>query len=60
MCVEQCSGFGDVVRALGVGKETVMANAVEAAGQDVDEETTDKLRCIERHRFVTVLLLGPR
>ena len=58
LCVEQCSGFGDVVCALGVGDETVMANAVEAAGPDVDEETADKLRGIERHGFVAVFLLG--
>ena len=58
LCVEQCSGFGNVVCALGVGKETVMANAVKAAGQDMDEETTDKLRRIERHGFKSVFLLG--
>src|SRR5260370_39937870 len=35
--VEQLTRLGDVVGASGVGKETVVADAMEAAGQDVDE-----------------------
>src|SRR5215813_5385165 len=41
-------GFG----AIAAGEQAVVANAVEALGQDVDEETADELAGIERHRGV--------
>ncbi len=40
---EQFAGTGDVAGAAAVGKEPVMADAVEALGQDVDEEAADEL-----------------
>lgn len=48
----------DVVAALGVGKETVMADAVKAGWQDMDEEAPHKLRRLECHGLVTIVLLG--
>ena len=41
-------GFG----AIAAGEQTVVADAVEALGQDVDEETADELACVKRHRSV--------
>ena len=40
---EELAGAGDVVGAPGVGKQAVVADAVEAAGQDVDEKAADEL-----------------
>ena len=55
---EQCPGLGEVLGACTVGKETVVTNAVEAVGQDVDEEASDELLSVERHGFVSVFLFG--
>ena len=41
--VEQVAGVGDVVRAAAIGEEPVVADAVEAVGQDVDQEAADEL-----------------
>ena len=36
--VEQVPGSGDVVGAAAIGEEAVVADAVEAVGQEVDQE----------------------
>ncbi len=56
---EQFSRFGEVLSTLAVGKEAVVANAVKAVGQDVDEEASDELVGFEGHGFVAVFLLCP-
>jgi len=56
---EQCSGFGEVLSALAVGKEAVVPDAVKPWRQNVDEEAADELGGFEGHRLVAVLLLGP-
>jgi hypothetical protein len=46
---EQLTGAGDVVGASAFGKQAVVADAVEAFWQHVDEEATDELVGGERH-----------
>src|SRR5262245_65632025 len=46
---EQLAGTRDVVGGGGLGQQAVVADAVEALGQDVDEESTDELVCGECH-----------
>src|SRR5246127_3406328 len=41
--MEQCAGCRDVLSAVGVGKEPIGANSVEAVGQHVHQEAPDKL-----------------
>ncbi len=40
---EQFARTGDVAGATAVGEQTVVAHAVEAFGQDVNEEAADEL-----------------
>ena len=39
--MEQCAGGRDVLSAVGVGEEPVVANAVEALGQDMQQKAPD-------------------
>ncbi len=41
---EQLAGTGEVLDAPAIGKKAVVADAVEALGQDVNEEAADELR----------------
>jgi hypothetical protein len=41
--VEEFAGSRDVLGAVGVGKEPVVADAMEAFGQHVDQEAADEL-----------------
>src|SRR5262249_60603642 len=52
--VEQLTRLRDVVGASAVGEEAVVADAMEAAGQDVDQEAADKLVDGERHHLDAV------
>src|SRR3989442_4918878 len=54
---EQFAGAGDVVGAGGLGQQAVVADAVEALGQDVDEESADELVCGECHLLVSISAL---
>ena len=42
-----------------IGEQTVMANAMESQGQDMDEEAADELMCRQGHELVAGLSLGP-
>ncbi len=42
-CVEQLTRSRDVLGAPAVGEETVVSDAVETVGQDVDQEAADEL-----------------
>ena len=62
--MEQCAGCRDVLSAVGVGKEPIVANAVEALGQDVHQEAPDKLVRVKPHRLpaaraVDAIVLAP-
>src|SRR6266567_7044481 len=57
--VEQLTRLRDVVGASGVCEEAVVADAMEAAGQDVDEEAADELVDGERHHLSPFAPLGP-
>ena len=59
MATEQSTGACDVVGAGGLGEQTVVADAVEALGQDVDEEAADELICCERHHLVAIGAFDP-
>jgi hypothetical protein len=39
--VEECAGYRDVLGAVGVGKEPVVADAMETLGEHVHQETPD-------------------
>src|SRR5260221_4174915 len=56
--VEQVTRSRDVLGAATVGEETVMADAMEAAGQHVDEEAADELVDGERHHLGPFASLG--
>jgi hypothetical protein len=56
---EQFTGERDVGGAGGLGQKTVVANAVEAARQDVDQEAADELVCCQRHQFVSIAAFDP-
>ena len=49
--MEQCAGCRDVLSAVGVGKEPIVADAVEALGQHVHQEAPDKLVRVKPHRL---------
>lgn len=50
---EQAPDAGDVGRAVAVSVEAVVADAVLAFGQDVDQEPSDELGCVQRHGGVS-------
>ena len=49
---EEPAGQYDVVDPVGVGEETVVVDAVEPVGQDVDQEAADELVDVEHHQLV--------
>jgi hypothetical protein len=55
---EEFTGAGDVVAAGAAGEQAVMANAVEAVGQHMDEEAADELAGRERHDLVARRPIG--
>ena len=57
-CVEQLARSRQVGLATAVGEQPVVADVMEAAGQDVQQEATHELVRIERHRLVMPLVLG--
>ncbi len=50
----QLTGARDVVDARAAGEQAIVADAVEAAGQHVDEEAADELVGSKRHRLEPV------
>ena len=56
---EQGACFGDGVGAGGIGEQAIVADAMEAVGQDVKKETADELVGIERHDTVTGRSVAP-
>jgi hypothetical protein len=56
--IEQGPGLGEVLGALPVGEQAVVAYPVEALGQDMQEEAADELVGGERHSLVTAFLRG--
>ena len=55
--VEQLTGSGDVLGPAAIGEQAVMADAVEPAGQHVDQEAADELVDGECHHLAPSLLL---
>ena len=51
--VEQSAAQSQFVGAMTVGEKPVMANAIEAVGQDVKQETADELASRELHRLMS-------
>ena len=49
---DQFSGARDVSFAAGAGEQPVVADAVEALGQDVEQKAPDELIGRERHRAI--------
>src|ERR1700681_4962830 len=55
---DELAGARDVVGAGGSGEQAVVADAVEAFGQDVHEEAADELTGGERHPLVSRSAVG--
>src|ERR1700751_957947 len=51
---EQLPAAPEFPRAVTVAEEAVVADAMEPVRQDLDQETADELRAIERHRLLAV------
>src|ERR1043166_3928142 len=51
---EQLAGARDICGAGGACEQTIVADAMEAVGQNVDEEAADELVCCERHALVAI------
>ncbi len=56
---EQCAGLGDVVRAAAIGQQPVMADAVEALWQHMQQKAPDELVRVERHGLVSLWPFDP-
>ena len=56
--VEQLTRSRDVLDAPAVGEETIVTDAVETVGQDVDEEAANELVDGERHRLGPLTSIG--
>ena len=56
---EQLASAGDVVAAGGFGQQAIVADAVEALRQDMDEEAADELADSERHQLVPMVAFDP-
>src|ERR1051325_9088249 len=56
---EQLAHSRKVVGAGGAGEQAVVADAVEAGGQNVDEEAADELVWCERHVLVAIATFDP-
>ena len=52
--IEECAGRRDVLGAVGVGEEPVVADAVEALGQHMQEKAADELVRVKPHRLPAV------
>ena len=59
LATEQLAGACDVVGAGDLGEQAVVADAVEALGQDVDEEAANELVCCECHHLVAIGAFDP-
>ena len=59
LATEQLASAFDVVGAGGLGEQAVVADAVQALGQDVDEEAADELVGCERHHLVAIGAFEP-
>src|SRR5208282_443089 len=57
--IEQLTGSGDILGPATIGEQAIMADAVEPAGQHVDEEAADELVVGECHHLAPLVLLGP-
>src|SRR4029453_11829719 len=55
---EQFAGARDVVGAGGLGQQAVVADAVEALGQDVNEESAGELVCGKGPLFLFISARG--
>lgn len=55
--IEQLAGPCDVVCPVGVSQEAIVSDAVETAGQDMQEKAPDELARCQAHGFVSVAAL---
>ena len=58
-CIEQAPDLFDPVAADTVGEEACVADAVEAGGQDVDQEPADELVRGQAHDLHAIAALDP-
>ena len=53
--IQQLSGQCETVLARGTGQQAIVPDAVEASGQDMDQEPADKLVARQRHDLLALL-----
>jgi iron(III) transport system substrate-binding protein len=51
---EKVAQASDVGGAVSIGKQAIVTDAMEALGEDVDQETADELMGVERHRLPAI------
>ena len=56
---EQNSDCGNVGLSFGAGQQTVMTDAVETVGENVDQEPADELARCQAHNLLAITALGP-
>ena len=56
--VEQAARAGDVVGARAAGEQAIVADAVEAVRQDVDQESADELGGGQCHDLLAITTFG--
>ena len=52
---EKHAGAGDICRAAGAGKQSIVSDAMEAHGQHVKQEAANEFIWIERHGPITLV-----
>src|SRR5260370_16987120 len=53
---EQFAAVGELLLAVAVAQETVVADTLKSLGQDMDEKTPDELPGVERHPLLSSAL----
>lgn len=56
---EQTAYLRDVGLAAGTGQDTIVADAVETVGENVDQEATDELAGFEAHDLLSITCFDP-
>jgi hypothetical protein len=54
--VQELAALLQLLLAVPIAQEAVIANAMESAGEDVEEESPDELLCREDHGFLLIVV----
>src|SRR5262249_43054152 len=56
---EEPAGQCHVVGPVGIGEEAGVTDAMKSVGQDMGQEAAEELVCVERHKLIASVALGP-